>query len=176
MQQRLEGVDDKKTKALSVDAEDAATTTTTTIGADTTGHTSTDGPSGVGVEPRFIPIDTVDEPIDAQEERAKSIDALIGLLPKSIRKKAQIVLESGGVQFDRNTYRVIYSGGQRGSHLLDLLTYVLMPKFITDKKSPPPDSQQFVALLQANPSVPDSVSLPKATVTTRPKFPWLSCF
>jgi len=128
-------------------------------------------------------VDTVDEPLDAHEERAKSVEALVSLLPKTIRKKARLVLETAGIQFDRNTFRVVYSGGQRGSHLIDLLGYVLQPKFITDKRPPPPDAQQFVALLRDNPSVPDSLSLAKATdgagtssSANRSKSTWLAFF
>jgi len=124
-------------------------------------------------------IDTVDRPADAAEERDNSVEALISILPKSIRKKARVVLEAGQINFDRNSFRVVYAGGQRGSHLLDLLSYLLQPKFISDKRPAPPDAGQFVSLLRANPAVPDSLSLSKAGdahSAEQRNSPWLTFF
>ncbi len=69
------------------------------------------------------PVTTLD---DDDDERQQSVDAIIELLPKGMRRRARILLSSEGINFQPKSLRIIYSGqnGQPatiGSHLLGTL-------------------------------------------------------
>lgn len=95
---------------------------------------------------------------EADGERQDSIDSILQMLPKSYRRKARVILEAGEIPFHPKTLRVQYSDGEVGSHVMDLLQYVLAPKFIqTKQKSTPIDLDKFIELLKSKPVIPSSV-------------------
>ncbi len=66
------------------------------------------------------PVATVD---DDEEERQQSVDAIVDLLPKSVRRRARIILGNESVKFQSKSLRVVYDGSNGeppavGSHLL----------------------------------------------------------
>ncbi len=81
------------------------------------------------------------------------------MLPKSYRRKARVILEAGDIPFQRKSLRVFYNNGtEMGSHLLDLLQYILAPSIIKEKiKNPPPDLKQFQELVGSRESIPASI-------------------
>lgn len=100
-------------------------------------------------------VDSVDQ---EDGERQDSIDSIIQMMPKTYRRKARIILEAGNIPFQRNSLRVQYPDGELGSHLLDVLQYVLSPAIIrTKQKSVPIDLDKFIEMLKSKPAIPRSM-------------------
>ncbi len=113
---------------------------------------------------------------DEEAEHQESIDSVINYLPKSYRRKARIILEAGRVPFDSHTYRVTYSDGEVGSHLVSLLSYFLAPRMISTKtKNVPPDADRFLELLQSTKSIPPNLYNTKIRKSKKKlSFTWLT--
>ena len=70
---------------------------------------------------------------DDAGEHQESIDAIISMLGKLYKRKARAILEVGNIPFQHKSLRVVYSDGELGSHVIDLLQYVLAAPMIQKK-------------------------------------------
>ena len=117
---------------------------------------------------------------DAASERQETIDTIVSMLSKAMQRKARLLLEVGGINFDRKSLRVTYADGEIGSNLVDLVKYALSPSFIRSKqKIVPEDITKFIEMLQSNPKIPISMynadRIPKKrAVSSKVPFIWLS--
>ena len=114
------------------------------------------------------------EEYDDAGERQESIDAIISMLGKPYKRKAHVILEVGNIPFQRKSLRVVYSDGELGSHVIDLLQYVLSAPMIRKNiKNVPVDVSKFLEMLQSSPAIPRSMfaSIPKKKIK---KLNWIT--
>lgn len=76
---------------------------------------------------------------------------VINLLPKSYKGRAKVLLHYLKPRLDKSA-RIIYDGGKIGSHILDLIRFVLNPL----KSRSPPDRDDFLTLLKQS-GMPQSI-------------------
>ena len=115
----------------------------------------------------------IEDDDDYSDEKQESIDAIIDIMPKCQRRKARIILGSGQIEFQRKSLRVLYSGGEIGSHIMELLSYILAPQLIVNRrKTKPIDIDKFIDLLSTIPSIPPSFY--NRAPDPLPPFHWLT--
>lgn len=91
-----------------------------------------------------------EEPMVESNRNESESENVIELLPKSYRNRARVILYYLKPKLDSRK-NIIYADGSVGSHLLDLLKFVL-----NQKARPMPDGDKFIELLITK-SVPRSV-------------------
>lgn len=104
----------------------------------------------------------VNKPVQLIEEKVEGPDYefLINLLPKTYRNRAKMLLHYLKPNLSVQG-RIVYEKGNVGSHILDLLKFVLMPKSF--RRKAPNDIAIFVDALK-NSGAPDSAYVYDAPV------------
>lgn len=101
----------------------------------------------------------------AKEPQKVDNDDILELLPKAYKSRAKVIVHY--LKLD-DQKRVTYANGDKSSHIIDLLKFVLSPI----SKTIPHDASAFYALL-ADLNVPKTVYVSRS-LPVQKKFSWLS--
>ncbi len=102
----------------------------------------------------------LDEGEEVEMEKKELIDAVVDLLPRQYKRKGRILLQTADINLQRNSLRIIYPGDppELGSHIIDLLLFLLAPPMIRRRmKNRPYDIERFHQLLADNKAIPQSI-------------------
>ncbi len=146
--------------------EQSVLSTTTSEQPPSTSSPSSPPPPNDGLVEKGQPIPLIEEEEEEEveekddERRRTALEALIGMLPKSYRRKAMVMMNHGNINFHEHTMRTIYTNEdgtkELGSHLVDLIQSALNPSF-AKRKNPPPDLDRFMSMLANSPALPRSL-------------------
>ncbi len=97
---------------------------------------------------------------ELEMQKKELVDAVVDLLPRPYKRKGRVLLQTAGINLQKNSLRVLYPGDppELGSHAVDLLIPLLAPPMIRRRlKHRPHDLEKFRQLVSSNASIPQSV-------------------